>query len=177
MHRFKRLVFPGRFQPPHKGHVSAIKYALDLADELVVIIGSAQDSFSIKNPLTAGERLYLLRLVLSKELGDDFCKRVYVVPIMDIEMNKVWVQYLRMLLGDFDGVVSGNPLVLQLFNDMGLAAIRQPMFNRESCSGTKIRQLIIDGSSSWTSCVPEYLVPELERIGFERRLRELSSEA
>lgn len=175
--KFRRLVFPGRFQPPHMGHVSAFKFALGMADELIVVIGSAQDSFSLKNPLTAGERLALLRTVLEREIGPDYCRRVYVVPVMDIEMNKVWVQYLRMLLGDFDGVVSGNPLVLQLFRDMGLAAISQPMFNRSECSGTRIRQLVLEGSPRWRDCVPPYLVPELERLGFEERLRQLASEA
>jgi nicotinamide-nucleotide adenylyltransferase len=174
--QFKRLVFPGRFQPPHLGHVSAIKYALELADELIVIIGSAQDSFSLKNPLTAGERLQLLRTVLTHELGDDYCKRVLIIPVMDIEMNKVWVQYLRMLLGEFDGVVSGNPLVLQLFRDVGLAAIEQPMFNRSECNGTRIRELILQGSNAWASCVPPYLLPELERLNFVGRLHSLASE-
>ena len=174
--KYRRLLFPGRFQPPHMGHVAAIRYALELAEELVIVIGSAQDSFSFKNPLTAGERLYLLNKVLVNELGPDYCRRVYVVPVMDIEMNKVWVQYLRMLLGDFDGVVSGNPLVLRLFSDMGLAAIRQPMFNREECSGTKIRQLVLSGSDSWKSCIPPYLLPELKRFDFEERIRQLASE-
>ncbi|MGC9210460.1 MAG: nicotinamide-nucleotide adenylyltransferase [Acidilobus sp.] len=174
--RYRRLVFPGRFQPPHQGHLSAIKFALDIADELIVVVGSAQDSYSLKNPLTAGERIGLLRKILEREVGPDYCRRVYVVPVMDIEMNKVWVQYLRMLLGDFDGVVSGNPLVLQLFKDMGLAAIRQPMFNREECSGTRIRELVLKGSDKWKECVPDYIIPDLERLGFEERIRQLASE-
>lgn len=175
--KYRRLVFPGRFQPPHRGHLEAIKYALELADEVVVIIGSAQESFTVKNPLTAGERLRLLRTLLERELGPDYCRRVYLVPVMDIEMNKVWVQYLRMLLGDIDGVVSGNPLVLELFEDIGLAAIMQPMYNRDKCSGTRIRELIIKGSDEWSSCVPDYIVPELERVGFIKRLRELSADS
>lgn len=176
MKKYKRLVFPGRFQPPHMGHVNAIKYALDLADEVVVVIGSAQDSFSIRNPLTAGERLMLLKVVLSHEFGEDYCKRVYSVPIADVEMNKVWVQYLRMMLGDFDGVVSGNHLVLQLFRDAGLEALQQPMFNRGECNGTRIRQLILSGSDEWTRCVPSYLLPELDRLNFVERLRFVASE-
>ena len=176
MRKYRRLVFPGRFQPPHYGHVSAIKYALELADELVVVIGSAQESFTTRNPLTAGERMRLVREILRREVGPDYCERVLVVPVMDIEMNKVWVQYLRMLLGDFDGVVSGNPLVLDLFRDMGLAAIKQPMYNRSSCSGTKIRELVLKGSSDWVSCVPPYIVDILREFDFEGRLRRLAVE-
>ncbi|MCE4627849.1 MAG: nicotinamide-nucleotide adenylyltransferase [Desulfurococcales archaeon] len=171
--KYKRLVVPGRFQPPHQGHLATISQALELADEVIIVIGSAQDSFSIKNPLTAGERFMLLEKLLRSRFGADYCRRVKIVPVQDIAMNKVWVQYLRMLLPEFDGVVSGNQLVLMLFEDMGLAAIRPEMHRREECSGTRIRERILRGED-WLSCIPEEIVDDLKRIGFEERLRRLT---
>ena len=172
---YERLVVPGRFQPPHEGHIHTIKHALSLAREVIVVIGSAQDSFSMKNPLTAGERMFLLDKLLKKRLGVDYCRRIKLVPVQDILMNKVWVHYLRMLLPPFEGVVSGNPLVIMLFEDAGLAAIKPPLLNRAECSGTVIRRKILRGEE-WKECVPPEILEDLERLGFAARLRRLTED-
>lgn len=172
MGRFSCLLVPGRFQPPHLGHVGTIKYALGLADEVIVVVGSAQESYTLSNPLTAGERIFLLRKVLKSVLGDDYF-RVYIVPVPDIQMHKVWVQYLRMLLPPFDGVVSGNDLVLMLFEDAGFVAVRPPMYKPDVCNGTLIRDLVVRGGS-WWECVPDVIRGDLERLGFVERLRRLA---
>ena len=171
MARFTRLLVPGRFQPPHLGHISTIRYALDLAEEVVVVVGSAQESYTPSNPLTAGERIVLLRKALKATLGDDY-HRVYIAPVPDIQMHRVWVEYLKMLLPPFEGVVSGNELVLLLFEDAGLTAIRPPMYKPEICNGTIIRDLVIKGGS-WWECIPEVIRGDLERV-FVERLRRLA---
>jgi nicotinamide-nucleotide adenylyltransferase len=152
--------------------VGTIKYALGLADEVIVVVGSAQESYTLSNPLTAGERIFLLRKVLKSVLGDDYF-RVYIVPVPDIQMHKVWVQYLRMLLPPFDGVVSGNDLVLMLFEDAGFVAVRPPMYKPDVCNGTLIRDLVVRGGS-WWECVPDVIRGDLERLGFAERLRRLA---
>ncbi len=170
--RYKRLVVPGRFQPPHNGHLHVIEYALQHADEVIVVIGSAQDSHSFKNPLTAGERWELLEKLLREKFGQDYCRRIKIVPVPDINMNKVWVQYLKLLLPEFDGVVSRNPLVAMLFEDMGYVVLQQPLINREHCSGTEIRKKIIKGEE-WTQCVPSIIVDDLKKLRFEERIKRL----
>jgi len=174
--RYGRLVVPGRFQPLHMGHVNTIKYALKLADKIIVIIGSAQESFTARNPLTAGERMELLEKVLSHEVGPGWCERITLVPVLDINMNKVWVQYLIQLLPRFEGVVSGNGLVQELFRDMGLAVVEPPMYRRGECSGSLIRRKILEGDDSWVECVPHYILGDLDKIGFVDRLRRVAGE-
>ncbi|MBP1357507.1 MAG: adenylyltransferase/cytidyltransferase family protein, partial [Sulfolobus sp.] len=39
-----RGLYPGRFQPFHLGHLSVIKWALERVNELIILIGSAQES-------------------------------------------------------------------------------------------------------------------------------------
>ncbi len=174
--RYRRLVLPGRFQPPHLGHVNTIKYALSAADSVIIIVGSAQESFTQRNPLTAGERIELLEKVLDHEVGPGWCERVSVVPVMDINMNKVWVQYLIQLLPRFEGVVSGNGLVQELFRDMGLAVVEPPMYRRDECSGSLIRRKILEGDDSWVECVPKYILEDLYELGFVERLRRVAGE-
>ncbi|MFX7969198.1 adenylyltransferase/cytidyltransferase family protein, partial [Acinetobacter baumannii] len=38
--RFDALVFIGRFQPMHRGHLDVLRRALSLADTVCVLIGS-----------------------------------------------------------------------------------------------------------------------------------------
>jgi len=174
MGEFRRLVVPGRFQPLHWGHIRTIEYALDKADEVLIIIGSAQESFTLKNPLTAGERFEMLDLAFRQYFGENYRGRIVIVPVMDLAMNKVWVQYLRMLLPPFDGVVSGNELVRLLFEDMGFTALSPPLYRREVCSGTRIRELVLKNSNEWVECVPEPVREFLDRVGFADRIRRLA---
>lgn len=172
--KYRRLVVPGRFQPLHMGHLSMLDQAAGMAEEVVVVIGSAQESFTLRNPLTAGERMEMVDAALKWRYGANYRNRFLVVPVPDIVMNKVWVQYLRMLLPPFEGVVSGNELVLALFEDMGLVALRPTLFNRGECSGTKIREKVLKRDESWKNCVPPPVVEYLESVGFEERLRRLA---
>lgn len=53
---YKLAVFIGRFQPFHKGHLKVAMRGLELADKLLVIVGSSESARNIKNPFTAEER-------------------------------------------------------------------------------------------------------------------------
>ena len=56
MGKIKLGVIVGRFQPLHDGHKEIIRKALDLCDNLLILIGSANRPRSIKNPWTYKER-------------------------------------------------------------------------------------------------------------------------
>lgn len=173
MAAYRRLLVVGRFQPPHYGHIHTVGYALRQADDVLIIIGSAQESYTLRNPLTAGERFYLLEKTLKARFPQDYCWRIRVVPVMDVHMNKVWVRYLEMLLPRFDGVVTRNPLVAELFRDAGYPVVEQPLYNREECEGTLIREKALRGGD-WLACIPEEIRGDLERLDFEGRLRRLA---
>ena len=169
---FSRIVVPGRFQPPHLGHMSLINQALKVSNEVIVVVGSAQESYTIDNPLTAGERIEALFIMLEAEMSKRYRERIIIVPVPDIAMNKVWVRYLAMLLPKFDAVMSGNELVLMLFEDSGYKALRPKFYRRDECSGTIIRRKVIEGGD-WRSCVHPSVAEYLDSIGFEERIRRL----
>lgn len=54
--QYKTAVFIGRFQPIHSGHFKTIDTALDLAEQLIIVIGSHNKSRTIKNPFSSIER-------------------------------------------------------------------------------------------------------------------------
>lgn len=62
------VVFIGRFQPFHNGHKEVIKKALELTDNLIVLIGSSNVSRSIRNPFTFKERKALIQKCFSNNI-------------------------------------------------------------------------------------------------------------
>ena len=54
-----RGLLVGRLQPIHDGHMDVISRILAEVDEVIIGIGSAQLSHTLKDPFTAGERMWL----------------------------------------------------------------------------------------------------------------------
>ena len=40
----------GRFQPLHLGHIEALKFAMRQLSTLIIVVGSAQISYELRNP-------------------------------------------------------------------------------------------------------------------------------
>ncbi|MGB3620855.1 MAG: adenylyltransferase/cytidyltransferase family protein, partial [Ketobacter sp.] len=59
------LVFIGRFQPFHKGHLSVIEAGLKQAKQLIILCGSAHQPRSARNPWSPPEREAMIRGALS----------------------------------------------------------------------------------------------------------------
>ncbi|MEM4844508.1 MAG: adenylyltransferase/cytidyltransferase family protein [Ignisphaera sp.] len=59
-----RGVYPGRFQPLHWGHVSIVRWALERVDEVIVAIGTAQESLAQLFRVSIG----LYRLIMMETL-------------------------------------------------------------------------------------------------------------
>ncbi|GHD66115.1 bifunctional nicotinamide-nucleotide adenylyltransferase/Nudix hydroxylase [Jeongeupia chitinilytica] len=90
--RFDYLVFIGRFQPVHNGHLKLIHAALEHADKLIVICGSARQAVSPRNPFTLAERESMLRAALPAELQH----RVFMLGCSDRMYNdQQWVTEIQ----------------------------------------------------------------------------------
>lgn len=59
----------GRWEPPHNGHMRNLRKACDIAQRVLVIVGSANQPATIKNPFSASARVNLMRQTLAEELG------------------------------------------------------------------------------------------------------------
>lgn len=58
---YDAIVFIGRFQPLHNAHVEIIRKAAELADKVIVVVGSANQPRTFKNPFSYAEREYLIQ--------------------------------------------------------------------------------------------------------------------
>ena len=61
--KYDIAVVIGRFQPFHNGHKTIISRAMAIAEEVVVVIGSANQPRTVKNPFTASERAQMIDAV------------------------------------------------------------------------------------------------------------------
>ena len=59
--KYNTLVLIGRFQPFHNAHLEIVKRATALCDKLVIVVGSARQPRTYKNPFTFEERAQMIR--------------------------------------------------------------------------------------------------------------------
>jgi bifunctional NMN adenylyltransferase/nudix hydrolase len=81
----------GRFQPVHAGHMALLRHGLARAHEAIVVLGSAWQARSPKNPFTWQERA---AMVLGA-LPEADRPRVRFLPVRDHYNEPRWVQAVR----------------------------------------------------------------------------------
>ncbi|GGM67885.1 nicotinamide-nucleotide adenylyltransferase [Halarchaeum rubridurum] len=163
-----RGFYIGRFQPYHQGHHRVVADIAEEVDELVVGIGSADQSHSVRNPFTGGERIMMITKALA-----DLDLVTYAVPLEDINRNAVWVSHVRSMSPNFDVAYSNNPLVVRLFEEAGIEVRGSPMFDREVLRGTEIRERMIAGDD-WTELVPDAVENVVSEVDGVERIRQVS---
>lgn len=101
----KNGIFIGRFQPIHKGHIHAISMAASQVDMLYILVGSANQCRSIKNPWTFYERSQMIRL----KLHDANITNYEIVPLNDYQYSDTqWMSDVRATAEHFD---MGSPVL------------------------------------------------------------------
>ncbi|MEM0246506.1 MAG: nicotinamide-nucleotide adenylyltransferase [Desulfurococcaceae archaeon] len=166
----KKVLFPGRFQPFHKGHQSALAQLLEEFDEIIVAIGSAQEGYTCKNPFTAGERWEMIYRVVK---NGNLVGRVWTIPVSDINMPPAWTAYLLSLVPRVDAVASGNSQILYLFEWLGFKVKKIKLVEPERYHGTRIRNIMISGSDEWRELVPPEVSEYIDEIRGVERVRRL----
>jgi len=169
--KYFRALYPGRFQPFHSGHLEAVKYVLKSASEIIIMIGSALQSHTLRNPFTAGERITMVRLALN-EAGIDPSK-YYIVPVPDLEIHGIWVSHVCSLVPKFEVVYSNEPLTRRLFIEAGFTVKNIPFYRRDQCSATEIRDKMLQGIS-WEALLPKSVAHYIKEIKGVERLRDLA---
>jgi nicotinamide-nucleotide adenylyltransferase len=135
---------------------------------IIVGIGSAQDSHTMDDPFTAGERYEMIYESLKNEnIGE-----LFIVPIEDLNRNSLWVAHVISLSPHFDRVCTNNPLVKELFEEYGMEVISPPVFKRKVLTGRKIRELMLE-DEDWKNYVPEGVARFIEHIDGVQRMKQI----
>lgn len=170
MIKYKRGLVIGRFQPFHNGHLELIRQIMHECEELIVVIGSAQFNYLVKDPFTAGERIEMIHASLSSQTFDH--SRILIIPLANFENNACWFQYLKSMVPKFDILYSGNEYVRYLSKKE--IVVKEPLFkNKFRFNGENIRKLIVD-HKKWEDLVPNPVKEIIMNIEGVERIRILS---
>ena len=99
-------VYVGRFQPFHNGHLTLLRRALALAPLCVVVIGSAHQARTPKNPFTWAERAEMIE----GALGLDERARLRFLPMRDHYDQARWVAAVQRGVADIMALEAPPPL-------------------------------------------------------------------
>ena len=165
-----RGLYVGRFQPFHRGHEMVVDEISDDVDEVVVAVGSAQMSHTLRNPFTAGERVSMITKTL-----EDRETTVYAIPVEDLNRNAVWTTHVRSMCPPFDVVYSNNPLIVRLFEEEGTEVRENVLFERDRFSGSEIRSRMLE-EGDWRSLVPDAVEDVVDEVEGVQRLRDLDGD-
>lgn len=93
--KYHLLVFIGRFQPLHLGHTSVISKALELADNVLVLVGSSFQPRTEFNPWSFVEREDMIYRTFPYE-------SIHVEPIRDYPYNdNLWASEVRAIIREY----------------------------------------------------------------------------
>jgi pantetheine-phosphate adenylyltransferase len=152
--KFQRAVIIGRFQPFHFGHLYLVKKSLEMAEKVIIGIGSAS-IFDKNNPFDFYLRKKMIEKVFEKEgLRERLLK---IVDLEDFFDDKKWFFNVKKKIGDFDILVGNNEWTNKIMEEKGVKVMRLPYYKRFLYEGWRIRRLFLKGKN-WQDRVPRYLV-------------------
>ena len=156
---YKYLVFIGRFQPFHCGHKAVIDEALQRADNVIMLIGSANLPRSLRNPFSVDERTAMIK----GAYNDEDAARIHCVALDDALYNDTrWLKYVqagvKSVTGDLQADIGlighskdSSSYYLSLFPNW--ASVSVP--NYQNLSATPIRDSYLMGAMPTPERTPE----------------------
>ncbi|MFH1225355.1 MAG: nicotinamide-nucleotide adenylyltransferase [Candidatus Diapherotrites archaeon] len=171
MKKIRRGLIVGRFQPYHLGHHHAVKNILREVDELIIAIGSTEDSYKEKDPFTTGERVEMISRALR---ADGIYEKCIIVPVPDVKEYALWTGRVRSYVPKFGIVYTNNPLVKELFEAEGMP-VRPMVSNNSRAESAEVRKAMLNGGA-WEKMVPAAVGGFLREIGAAERLKKILEE-
>ena len=180
-YRFDYLVFIGRFQPFHLGHKSVVDEALKLAQNVIMLIGSANLPRSTRNSFSVAERTQMILGAFDPEAA----ARIHCVALDDALYNDTrWLQYVQQCVQSVTGNLRANiglighskdssSYYLSLFPNWQSVAV--PNFHE--LSATPIREGFLLGADPLTDVVPPATAQVMKTFKQTAAYKQLHEEA
>lgn len=90
--KYKNALIVGRFNTFHKGHESLVEKALEIAENVHIFVGSAQEQGTLRNPLPAVLRRFLINEIYKEQ------KNIKIYELNDLtnenDITPEWGKYL-----------------------------------------------------------------------------------
>jgi bifunctional NMN adenylyltransferase/nudix hydrolase len=197
--KYDVAVVNGRFSIPHIGHLECVRKGLEIANRVVVIIGSANAYPSSENPFTAEEReemlktalyAYVDKAVLQGSVPHSPRSRISYQHVDDsLYQNMRWQSDIRDSVGADGGSVAmvgfkkdANSWWLDTFG-WDVVEIEGAKHHDQVVSATRLRKhffedlVILNSFSIYKECVMECTIHKLEYFRkFHSRFKRLKAE-
>lgn len=149
--KYKCGLYIGRFQPIHIGHESIIRQMLNECEQVIIAVGSAQESGTERNPFNFYQRADLITNVFYQHI---IAGRMSIIPLKDREKpsnDASWGDYV------FDIVKSLTAKVPDViyegeederstwYDNLDVEIVRVPR-NKIRVSATELREALADDS-------------------------------
>lgn len=154
----------GRFQPFHLGHFIILKRALDQCNKVIVVIGSAQESGTPLNPLSASEREQIITDGFVNRLDSNSLEKIKFLHLNDRENWSNDSSFGEYVINAIEHAYRVTPNVVfegkessrnSWFDTIDIDVV-QISRNKCTVSGTKLREAIYNGDRlMWEAqCAP-----------------------
>lgn len=100
MKQYDLIVYIGRFQPFHNAHEYIVRTAQQMADNVLILIGSSNVARSIKNPFTADERYRMIANTLSDFDNEDGSIQFINDYVYD---DNLWIEQVGTVVNNYAG--------------------------------------------------------------------------
>jgi len=195
--KYDYLIFIGRFQPFHIGHESVIHKALQLSDKVIVLVGSAYQPRTVRNPWDFNERESLIRTVFSEEEN----RRILAFPLLDQTYNnQLWIKSVQQLVADIiytkyslesEALAPNKTRLKPSFPKLGIIGYqkdnssdyltqfpqweREEVANYKNISSTNIRELYFD-NQEFTNSLNSNIAIALEKFKTTKAFEQVANE-
>lgn len=179
MKAFDLAMFCGRFQHIHIGHEHVINTGLSIADRVLIMVGSSQESGSLRNPFDVQTRMEMIREIYPQ-------KNVIIKPLADLtNEDDITFDWGRYVLNNVRRSVQKKPELFIYGNDESRSRWFDPEDIKDTTeviisrskidiSATRMRDFMVkDDIDSWLS----FSNPRLHKHYDHLRRELLSTEA
>ena len=160
MKKYKHSFMIARFQPFHNGHKSIIDKMLNESENITIILGSAQEHGTKKNPLDVPQRQKLVENIYGEK------ENIKILSLNDIDCdNDYWYKYVIKFLkkevpefGFPDAYYCGD-MENGHYYDKGEFKIeivnREEQKENKNISASEIREMISNHNDDWKKYIPK----------------------
>lgn len=157
-YKFKRVGFPCRVQPPHRGHLKTAIEGLTQGEELLIMIGSARTARSIINPFAYEIRVRMFQILLLEavengQLTTEDLARVTFQPIRDdlYNMERWRGRVFELMYDELPHDIDDSELAMLSSDKDGDHKLREDWFpmwetvavaSHDKISATDVRELL-----------------------------------
>lgn len=165
--KYKRAILIGRFQPMHKGHLANFLQGFEVADEIIILLGSSFQPRTPKNPFTWQERDDMI----SASLDAAAPGKIYsILPIPDFKYsNNGWIEEVQRVVKEHEPDIEDKDIAIlgydkddsswynHAFPEWDFISLDGYVeFGSKPIDATKVRELFFEGHLDFMrGAVPE----------------------